>query len=165
MRLPHEYSTFMTLFVEEMAKLEQYHSQLTSKYEKNTIRWVKSSSESFFKIANNGKILWTNRDKAYKSFPKSWILKSTFSIFFSSASTQLITNTEIVQQNKNFQQKNFSVRRVRSPSLPPIDKTMARWVICLELSNQENFHKILEKLSWNTEGTEGIGALNSAIGT
>ncbi|CAG9805494.1 unnamed protein product [Chironomus riparius] len=60
---------------EEMAKLEQYHSKLASKYERNTIR------------------------------------------------TQLITNTEIVHQNNNFHQKNnFNMRRIRSPSLPPIDR-------------------------------------------
>ncbi|KAG5682320.1 hypothetical protein PVAND_011679 [Polypedilum vanderplanki] len=67
---------------EEMAKLEQYHSKLASKYERNTIR------------------------------------------------TQLITNTEIVHQNNNnFHQKNFDMRRLRSPNLPPIeryDKTMTR---------------------------------------
>ncbi|CRK99068.1 CLUMA_CG012149, isoform A, partial [Clunio marinus] len=66
---------------EEMAKLEQYHSQLASKYERNT-------------ISNNR--------------------------------TQLITNTEVVNQKNNFHQKNFNVRRIRSPSLPPIDKTMTR---------------------------------------
>lgn len=43
-----------------------------------------------------------------------------------STRTQLITNTEIVQQNNNFHQKNFNMRRIRSPSLPPIDKTMTR---------------------------------------
>lgn len=66
--------------------------------------------------------------------------------------TQLITNTEIVKQNNNFHQKNFSVRRMRSPSLPPIDKTITRWVICITM----NCHKTLSteivqkfRLIWN----------------
>lgn len=49
---------------------------------------------------------------------------------FIQLSTQLITNTEIVHQNNNnFHQKNFNMRRIRSPSLPPIerfDNTMTR---------------------------------------
>lgn len=42
--------------------------------------------------------------------------------------TQLITNgTEILQQNnQQFNNKNFNVKRVRSPTLPPIDKTVMR---------------------------------------
>lgn len=42
--------------------------------------------------------------------------------------TQLITNgTEILQQNnQQFHNKNFNVKRVRSPTLPPIDKTVMR---------------------------------------
>lgn len=39
-----------------MAKLEQYHSQLTSKYEKNTVRWVESSSENFLNTTNIEKL-------------------------------------------------------------------------------------------------------------
>lgn len=102
-----------------MAKLEQYHSQLSSKYERNTIRWR----------------LNLNQLPDISSFLNSLLR------------TQLITNTEVVQQNNNSHQKNFSLRRLRSPSLPPIDKTITRWVtICLRTAaNNPSTRESLER--------------------
>ena len=79
-------------------------SNITQKYHKN------------MKKIQSGKIMFQNVQNIITMYKYIFIR------------TQLITNgTEILQQNnQQFNNKNFNVKRVRSPTLPPIDKTVMR---------------------------------------